>query len=67
MKNSEAQTIDTSIVCPKSGSRISGTIVKGNSTKDNIRAQMAVGVFAPASVKAQAARTTKAGLMNSEG
>ena len=45
MKNSEAQTIDTSIVCPKSGSRISGTIVRGSRTKDKKRASRAVGVL----------------------
>ena len=66
-KKSAVQTIATSIVWPKSGSRISGTIVSGSRTKDRILAGIAVGPFRPPSVKAQAARTTNAGLMNSDG
>ena len=67
MKNSDAQTIDTSMVWPKSGSMIRGTMVAGRIRKDRIFASGAVDVLRPPSVNAQAARTTKAGLMNSDG
>ena len=67
MKKSAAQTIETSIVWPKSGSRISGAIVSGSSRNERILAGTAVGPVRPPSVNAQAARTTNAGLMNSDG
>src|SRR5271165_6599606 len=66
-KKSEVHTTATSIVWPKSGSRMSGAMVSGSSRKDSNFAGSAVGPLRPPSVKAQAARTTKAGLMNSEG
>ena len=65
MKNSAAQTSEISMVWPKSGCRISGTMVIGSSSS----ARMLPGTsrrLAP-SEKAQAARITKAGLTNSEG
>ena len=67
MKNSAAQTSEISIVWPKSGCRISGTIVIGSSAKARISAGSFGAEARPPSVKAQAARITKAGLMNSEG
>ena len=46
MKNSAAQTIETSMVWPKSGSRISGAMVSGSRTNDRILAGSAVGISA---------------------
>ena len=67
MKNSDAQTSEISIVWPKSGCRISGTMVMGSSAKASSFAGSFGAAGLPPSVKAQAASTTKAGLMNSDG
>ena len=42
MKNSAAQTIETSMVWPKSGCMMRGTIVTGNSSKARMRLGAAV-------------------------
>ena len=65
MKNSAAQTSDRSMVWPKSGCRISGTIVNGRSS--TARRLPGTSARLPPSAKAQAARTTKAGFINSDG
>ena len=67
MKNSAAQTSETSMVWPKSGCRISGTMVSGSSRKARTLPASAGAPARPPSEKAQAARMTKAGLMNSDG
>ena len=67
MKNSAPQTTEISIVWPKSGCRISGTIVTGRIRSDSARASPLGAPSRPPSVNAQAASTTKAGLMNSDG
>ena len=65
MKNRIAQTIEISMVWPKSGWRTSGPMVKGN----NASAMMLPGtpLRAAPSEKAQATSTTKAGFRNSDG
>ncbi len=65
MKNSAAQTSEISMVWPKSGCRISGTMVTGSSSSASVLPGTSRRL-AP-SEKAQAARITKAGLTNSDG
>ena len=67
MKNSAAQTTETSIVWPKSGSRISGTMVTGSSSSANSLPASVGAPTRPPSAKAQAHSTTNAGLTNSDG
>ena len=64
MKNRPTQTSETSIVWPKSGSRMSGMIVAGSSSS---AMRLPGSRSRPPSAKAQAARTTKQGFMNSDG
>ena len=67
MKNKAAQTTETSMVWPKSGSRISGTMVSGSSSNGNPLANERRRAHWPPSAKAQAPITTNAGLTNSDG
>ena len=67
MNTSAAHTSEISMVWPKSGCRMSGTIVAGSNRKAMARA---INLGAPGrapSASAQAVSTMKAGLMNSEG
>jgi hypothetical protein len=67
MNTSVAQTSEISMVCPKSGCRMSGTMVAGRMTKASA---LAINLGAPGrdpSAKAQEASTTNAGFRNSEG
>ncbi len=65
MKNSDAHTRLSSMVCPKSGCRISGTTVIGSSTSAS--RLPGTSLRRPPSEKAQAHRITKAGFTNSLG
>ncbi len=67
MKNKAAQTTEISMVWPKSGSRISGTIVSGSTSRATALPTSVGAPTRPPSAKAQAAITTNAGLTNSDG